>query len=293
MDKQQLEYFEKLTQTMSVTKTAEVLHISQSSLSQTIKRLEGEVGYPLFTRQGKHLSLNANGEIFLDFVRRTRQGYEAAMTQIQELCGRQEQELSLFVGCASLFLPQLLTFLKSNTSHISFRVSQWDNSSEEAQDADLKIVASADPITSSCAFPLLKERILLAIPKGHPLLSKKALTLQDLTTEEFISLGSGWSLEKMIMDTLSAAGFQPNISIRVDNPTILRKLLHENLGLAFIPEKTWGDSFANGDTVLRKVTGLSILRYVYLIKQDGFSKLSVRTCIPLIQDFFARLFNVS
>jgi len=293
MDRQQLEYFEKVTRTMSVTRAAEQLHISQSSLSQTIKRLERELGYPLFDRSGKQLVLNQNGTIFLDCVTQMKTSYENALIQMQELHSKQEQELSLFVGCTSLYLPQLLTFLKSNTSHICFQVSQWDSAADHRQDADLKIIASAKPIQSANAFLLLTEQILLALPKGHSLLSKKNLYLEDLNDEEFISLGDGWSLQKMILEALQTFGFQPNISIQVDNPTILRRLLRENLGLAFIPEKTWGESFLGGDVRLRKVENVSIKRYVYLIGQEGFRKQSVSTCIPLIQDFFSKLFQVS
>ena len=69
MEQLPLKYFEIVAKTLNISKAAEQLFISQSSLSQTIKRLETEVGYPLFDRNGKHITLNENGIIFLNCVR--------------------------------------------------------------------------------------------------------------------------------------------------------------------------------------------------------------------------------
>ena len=64
-----LSYFQKTAELQHLTKAAEALHISQPSLSHTIKVLETELGVPLFSRSGRNIVLTRYGEILLDSKR--------------------------------------------------------------------------------------------------------------------------------------------------------------------------------------------------------------------------------
>ncbi|MDF2587938.1 MAG: hypothetical protein K0S41_1779 [Anaerocolumna sp.] len=286
MDIQQLEYFEIVATTMNVTKAAEQLYISQSSLSQTIKRLEAEVGYPLFQRNGKHIILNENGFIFLNCVQKIKESLRSANDEMKERNQTVRRELRIFVGCASLYLPDLLVYLKGNTKDILFRIYQWNNIVQNSQDMDLKIIALSKPQDKVNSFLLLEEDILLALPKKHILNNKDTIQLSDLIKEEFISLNSSWSLENTITEQCKLKGVNLFVTIQADNPVILRELLRKNLGIAFIPEKTWGNSFVEGGLELRTITDFSMKRYVYLEWQEGYLRQNVTQCITLIKNFF-------
>lgn len=130
------------------------------------------------------------------------------------------------------------------------------------------------------------DNIMLAVPKNHRLFRRKNILAADLLEENFISLNALWSLEQMIQKACSRKGFAPNVLIRVDNPDLLR-LLVEKIGLAFVPEKTWGKSFSRGEFDLRPVADLSIKRYVYVVWKEGFVRENVRECIHCIEDFFS------
>ena len=68
MELLQLQYFLLLANQQHVTRTADILHISQPSLSLTIKKLEAELGVPLFTRKGRNIALSPYGEAFKQYV---------------------------------------------------------------------------------------------------------------------------------------------------------------------------------------------------------------------------------
>ena len=210
LEKLQLDYFLSVAETLNISKSAEILCISQPSLSQTIKKLEGEIGYPLFDRNGKHISLNKNGHIFLECVRHMKRLYENALEEIAETNNRCNRQISINMRCASLLLE-----------------------------------------------------------------------------ESFISLNPSWSLEQMIQMACEKKSFVPNVLIRLDNPDLLRRLLVEKLGLAFVPEKTWGKAFSNGEFDLCPVSDLPIKRYVYVVWKEGFVRENVRECIHCIEDFFS------
>lgn len=61
----QLKYFQEVARYQNITKTAEILHVSQPSLSTSIKHLEEELGIELFDRKGKSIVLNEDGQNFL------------------------------------------------------------------------------------------------------------------------------------------------------------------------------------------------------------------------------------
>lgn len=286
MDKQQLEYFLLTADTCNISKAASQLWISQSALSQTIKRLEKELGYPLFERTGKKIFLNENGKIFYNYVRQMKTCYDNALHEIQETNDTFDREIRLFLGCASLYLPQLMSYLKKNTHEVFFRIFQMESSFTDTKEADLSIIAASQPLDSPNAALLLEEEILLALPHDHPLAEIGKIKLNDLKSLEFVSLNANWALESVIQEKCSQHAFQPDVAIRVDNPAVLRTLLCEGLGIAFIPEKTWNIKFSNGGLVLKRVEELSLRRYVYLIWKEGYQKQAVRTCASLIQRFF-------
>lgn len=66
MNLKQLEYFVDLAQTLSYTKTAQRLYVSQTAVTKQIKNLEGELGILLFDRDKRHVSLTAAGAVFLE-----------------------------------------------------------------------------------------------------------------------------------------------------------------------------------------------------------------------------------
>ena len=65
---QQLKYFRELAATEHLTRTAEKLYITQTTLSNTIKNLENQLDIKLFDRVGRTIQLNAAGKIYLAYV---------------------------------------------------------------------------------------------------------------------------------------------------------------------------------------------------------------------------------
>ena len=65
----QLQYFKTLAKVLHYTQAAKELHIAQPSLSYSISELEKELGVKLFDRAGNRITLNAQGKIFLKYVR--------------------------------------------------------------------------------------------------------------------------------------------------------------------------------------------------------------------------------
>ncbi|UUZ90022.1 LysR family transcriptional regulator [Paenibacillus sp. P25] len=85
MEWQQLEYFQTVARMEHMTRASEYLSVSQSALSRSIARLESELGVPLFDRQGRSITLNRYGQLFLKRVQRILKEYEEGRLEIQDL----------------------------------------------------------------------------------------------------------------------------------------------------------------------------------------------------------------
>ena len=82
-----LSYFQKTAELQHLTRAAEALHISQPSLSHTIKVLETELGVPLFSRSGRNIVLTKYGEILLRHTNRIMQELHSAQKELAEITG--------------------------------------------------------------------------------------------------------------------------------------------------------------------------------------------------------------
>ena len=82
MDIVQLKYFKAVAQTEHLTNAAKQLNVAQPALSVSISRLENEIGVPLFDRQGRRISLNKYGKMYLESVDQALTILERAQNEV-------------------------------------------------------------------------------------------------------------------------------------------------------------------------------------------------------------------
>jgi len=170
MDLLQLRYFQVVARVEHMTKAAEELLISQPSLSKTIRRLEKEIGVPLFDRQGRSIRLNQFGKACLEHTASLFQELEEGQCQVRDMAGLEHGEVSL-VASSLHGLPALLHSFQLLHPFVHFHLSQR-SPTEMPQQLE----------TGACDFcflstPLLKphikwktlqtEEILLVVPPDH------------------------------------------------------------------------------------------------------------------------------
>ena len=287
MELLQLQYFQVIARTQNISAAAEQLHISQPSLSQILKRLEQEVGAPLFDRVGKRIVLNAYGAVLLKHVEKVFTALDNAALEIQTLCGTASKTVNLSILSASMLLPDLYREIKNTDPSILLHILQADQ--EHLPDAD-ELIVSSDwklPADTVSYHLLLEEEIQLALPYGHPLLSKPYICVEDLNEESFISLSSDSSLARILSHYFTDRDFRPNITTYIDNPDIMRKLLAAKIGLAFVPALTWHGMAANG-VHMRQIENFPMRRYLLLRwNPNAFLTPAVIQCRDVIIRYFA------
>ena len=113
MELQQLENFRIIAKNQNISASAKQLFIAQPSLSQTLKRLENEVGMPLFDRVGKQIVLNKAGEIFLKHVNAVFQSLDNAKRELQTYKEDTLKNVCICVQSTSLLIPEIISEIQT------------------------------------------------------------------------------------------------------------------------------------------------------------------------------------
>ena len=183
-----MNYIYTIYQEKSFTRAAEKLYISQPSLSLTIKKIETEIGYPIFERCGKEVTLTEIGIKYIKAIEEIFKIQAKLAAEVDDLLKLKKGNVTIgsttFV--ASYLLPGILKRFKDKYPDIevSVVVEQSTELEEklEAGEIDIMIDNATAFLDGYKYIPLLKEHILLGVPKE--------LTINDAYRDKQISLSS-------------------------------------------------------------------------------------------------------
>ena len=221
MELLQLEYFYAVAQNQHMTRTAEQLHIAQPSLTQSIRRLEKELGVPLFYRSGRNIALTTYGEALQNALTPVLKTLHQIPTQLQQMALEREKTIRLNVLAASTLVTQALISYKKDHDGLHFRLIQ----NSQCEDADITVFTRENfqiPTDTKERYELFKERIFLAVPHNSPYASEESVRLQDFAHEDFISLSGSRSIRTICDRYCMQAGFVPHIIYESDSPDTVK-----------------------------------------------------------------------
>lgn len=270
-----------------MTKAAENLKVAQPALSKTISNLEKELGVKLFDRKGKYIELNNFGKTFLKNVDNALMSLDSGQRQIEELMSSDYGEVKLLISSCSNLLADLLGKFKKIYPNITFKISQYLLPTMTLDDFDICIQSSYNNKNIENQTPLLREEIFLAVPENHKLSNRKSINLSEVVDEDFIALRKGTNLRTITDIFCDSCNFTPNIIFESENPSIIRGLVTNNLGVAFVPSLSWGMIY-NKNINLLHIKNPTCQRYIYLTSnKDNFLTKSA----ILFKEFAIEYFN--
>ncbi|MDT9717655.1 LysR family transcriptional regulator [Paenibacillus sp. ClWae2A] len=238
MELLQLKYFLTVARCEHVTEAAGKLHVTQSSLSKTIQRLEDDLGVPLFDRIGRKLRLNDFGRTFLQRTEKALFELEQGKREIADLSNPDQGTLQLAVTTAST-LPGILREFRKNKPDIQFHVQMvsLENMSRLLHRGEVDFCLSSPPIEGEdieCQI-LYDDPIVVAVPMGHRYADRSSIQLTELKDERFVGVKQGYGVRDMVDSICQSVGFLPKYVYEGDEPARLTALVEAEIGLAFIP----------------------------------------------------------
>lgn len=268
MEMLQLKYFCDAAVTQNFSKTAEKFFVPPSSVSQSIRRLENELGTELFERKANRVILNEEGEIFFRAVTECEKTLHDAEKQMadgrKEICG----EIKLQIFCNRRIIAEAIGEFTRKYPEVSFVLNHGFPSDE---DFDLIISDNNSSGDSWVCTPLIEEEIALAVSKKHPISNRDVFSLKELKNERFITTQSGSSFNRLSRQFCNSAGFEPHIAIECDDPLYIRKYIEMGLGIGFVPMFSWKGQFSK-ELVLKVIPGRKRVTNVYYNKESYLTR---------------------
>lgn len=188
MELEQMRQLDAIERGGTLSAAARELHMSQPALSRSVQRLEAELGYPLFLREGKRIKLNEAGRVAVDWARQILRD-ERLMREAVDASARRARTLRVgTVAPAPLWLLTsiMLERFPHETLTAETRTAEEVERGVTAGALDVGIVAEAptSPLLRSCV--LMREQLSVVLPPNHPLAARTSVTMADLDGGSFL-----------------------------------------------------------------------------------------------------------
>lgn len=274
MDILQLEYFCSAAELENFTLAAKRHFIPQSAMSITIKRLESELGEPLFARIGNRVSLNEAGKRFYLHAKRCISEFENAKKSVHPE-SEPTGEVRLLVLEERRIMAEMVTDFCRKYPGISFSICH-NLFEENSGEYDIRVTADDKSDAASVSVQLVSENLMLAVSNTHRLAARDKVKISELSGERFIMMPQGNSLRRLTEKSCRKNGFVPKKSIICDDPFYARKYISAGLGISLVPTISWRGLFDKNISLI-PIDGAAIVRTTMLeCKRDSLSNASVQ-----------------
>ncbi|HMV51593.1 MAG TPA: LysR family transcriptional regulator [Blastocatellia bacterium] len=272
MDLSQLEIFLSIAEEKSFSRAAEKMLRTQPAISIAIKRLEEELGEPLFDRSSKNGALTEAGKILLSYAQRMLNLRDEAKEAVGELRGMFRGRLTIGANeSTSLYLlpPLLLEYRKR---HPNIKIEVFRNVSEkiplEVQERNLDFgFLSYDPMNPQLqSIEIHRDELTLVVPPKHRLAKLKQIAVKDLAEEQFVAHNVKTPSRTKIFELFAQNRTPLNICIELATLETIKEFVLLNAGIAILPRLAVESEINTGTLVEVLVKGMKIektLRLVY------------------------------
>ena len=247
MELRHLRYFVAVAEQRHFGRAAEQLHMAQPPLSQQIRQLEAELGFPLLTRTTRRVDLTPAGAAYLERAREVLAAVDAAADEAGRIAaGRTGRLVVGCVGSATYsLLPALARALRAELPDVELGFRGEMLSPDQATalregSLDLGLMRRLpDPAGLEVA-EVRRERLLVAVPREHRFAGRRRLRVPDLAGEPLVvHAGRGRSAMSSLVEELFAdAGLEPEVAHEVAETSTLVTFVAAGMGVAVVPEPT-------------------------------------------------------
>ncbi|MDG4758901.1 LysR family transcriptional regulator [Micromonospora sp. WMMD710] len=244
MQLHQLRYFVAVAEVRHFTQAADIVGITQPSLSKQIHALETDLGAPLFERVRGNIALTAAGEVLLPLATRILADVETATREVQELVGlrRGRVRLGATPSLATSLAPPVLRRFRDAHPTVDLRVEEGGSQDLVRDllrgDLDLALIImpaqGADP--GLRVDPILRESLVVASVGEVPTASATGeLRITDLRDQPMVMFREGYDLRDATIQACREAGFEPTFAVDGGEMDAVLSFVEAGLGIALVP----------------------------------------------------------
>jgi LysR family transcriptional activator of glutamate synthase operon len=239
----ELRWFLAAVDDPNLTRLSGSLHVSQSALSRSLRRLEQTVGVDLFDRVGRSLAPNYQGRMLALGIARAIEEIDARVQDVRESADPEHGVIRLaFLHTLGIWLvPGLIGAYRAQHPHVRFELRESVEGVALAglvdgrHDLLLTSPRPTDPLVHW--MDLLIEPLVLAVPPGHRLAARRRIHLNEVADDPFITTSDETGLRIIVDQLFHRAGFSPQVAFEGNDVETLRGLVSAGLGVALLPAR--------------------------------------------------------
>lgn len=242
MDIKQISYFMAVAQEGSFSRAAEKLNVSQPTLSIAVKKLEEELGAPLFYSFDRRQRLTDEGARLLEGARQLMDVYQKTVEDVK--ITNEHSSGSFTLGLSPLFgacffgdlIPSFSAAYPNIRIHMiedgAYKIDQriLDGS------VDIAVTLNTEQLSAfgSCHFST--QRNVALLHRSHPLADAGSITVAQLRNEQFAIFNEDFILHRQILSACRAAGFRPRIALLSSQWDFMVELVSRNRAVSILPK---------------------------------------------------------
>jgi len=242
MELQQLRYFIAVADTGKFTAAARDLHVAQPSISKQLRKLEDELGAALLERRRTGVVLTDAGAILLPWAKRMLADLDGARSEVAGLATLEGGRLSVGAtpSLSTVLLPRVLAAF--HAEHPGITLSVVEAGSRDLVDrlaaGDLDLALVILPVPREELFetaPLIREELVLAVARDHPLARRKTVKVADLRGVPLVMFREGYDLRSATITACEQAGFHPTFAVEGAEMDGVLRMAAAGVGVAVVP----------------------------------------------------------
>jgi len=243
MKLQQLRYiWEVAHHDLNVSATAQSLYTSQPGISKQIRLLEDELGVEVFARSGKHLTrVTPAGEVIIQIAGEILRKVESIKQVAQEFSNERQGSLAIATTHtqARYALPGVIDAFRAEYPDVSLHMKQGTPSqiAEMAANGEVDFAIATEGLEhfhDLVMMPCYAWNRAVVVPKGHALIKKNPLTLEDVAAEPIVTYVFGFTGRSRLDEAFVAAGLSPRVVFTATDTDVIKTYVRLGFGVGII-----------------------------------------------------------
>ena len=270
MDINQLEVLVTVASERSFSRAAEVLNRTQPAVSQSIRRLEAEIGEKLFDRSSKDGTLTFAGEVLLGHAKQMLNLRHNAQTAITEMRDLRHGKVTISANEHTVFylLPVIDEFHKRHPLikvEVQRGVASRIPKQITAREVELGVTSFTPNDESIKAVPVMTDELVFVVAPGHEFAKRSAVSIKDLGNETFIAHNAPSPYRQRVFEAFEKHKTRLNIAIELPSLEAIKLMVERGAGSALVPRLSANAEIAAGRLVALSVRELKLERRLNII----------------------------
>ena len=239
-----LSLFRHVVEAGSITRGALKANLALGAASTRIRHMEESLGAPLLTRGRQGVAPTQAGRALLTHARAILQQTERLREDLGAFAGASAGQIRVLSNTNALaeFLPEALSAFLA--AHPQVSVELEERLSDEIVGliaegvADIGLVAGTVDTGALTTFPFRKDRLVLAVARGHALAKRSEIAFADVLEQNFVGLDRSSAIQRFLSDKAARIGKPLRLRIQLRSFDAVCRMVESNVGIGIVPETT-------------------------------------------------------